>query len=74
VGTLSNRLESLEREGSEGSAFGEMPPHTRALLDALRDPSRPMPCASQAPSAAPVKLPPHTQRFLDEMRVASSTV
>ena len=68
MATLNSRLESLEREGSEVSVFGEMSPQTRARLDQLRDPlSVLVDCASPAPTSN-VTLPPHTRRFIEEMR------
>src|SRR5215204_6299296 len=41
VATLSSRLENLEREGAETYLHRELSPHSKALLDRLRDPSLP---------------------------------
>ena len=68
MATLSSRLESLEREGSETSVFGEMSPHTRAMLARLRDSSLPVMECNSAVRTNTVTLPSHTRRFVDEMR------
>jgi|KBSMisStandDraft_5_1062788.scaffolds.fasta_scaffold339402_4 hypothetical protein len=56
MAALNSRLETLEREGAETSILDELTPNTRALLDAMRDPSVPTPEAPVGVSVT-VSLP-----------------